>query len=275
MQPKIVIHCADLHINKLKRHEEYAEQFTKFIERIKEITKPYKKEEIRIVIAGDLFQSKNSISNELFTFTSLFLRQLEEIATVIIIAGNHDLVVNNTDRTDTMTALFQTADFTNCKFLDMMLGYESGCVVDDDIIWAVYSIYDDYLRPNIEEVRQEHPDKKIIGLYHGMVIGSTLPNGYLIDEGADDETFKGCDCVIAGHIHKYQVIRKKGVEIVYPSSLIQQTFGETVTQHGFEVWNLEDMTHHFEELPTDYGLYSVYIDQESDIDKDIEKLGNL
>ena len=48
----------------------------------------------------------------------------------------------------------------------------------------------------------------------------------------------------AGDIHKRQEIKRGDVKIVYPGSLIQQTFGETVTQHGFAVWDLEKKTHH-------------------------------
>lgn len=273
---RTVIHTADIHIPKLKRQDEYAEQLTRFIEKCKEVAAPYKREEVRIVISGDLFESKNAINNELIVFASTFLRQLQEIATVIVISGNHDLVLSNLDRTDTMTALFNTAAFANCKFLDAMLGYESGCVVDDTIIWAVYSIYDDYARPSIEEAIAENGEpKKVVGLYHGMVVGAKLDNGTVTDMGLGPDIFEGCDCVMAGHIHKRQAIKRGNVEIVYPSSLIQQTFGETVSQHGFEVWDMETMQHHFVGLESDYGLYRMEISSFDDIDNDKEKLTNI
>lgn len=273
---RTVIHTADIHIPKLKRQDEYAEQLTRFIEKCKEVAAPYKREEVRIVISGDLFESKNAINNELIVFASTFLRQLQEIATVIVISGNHDLVLSNLDRTDTMTALFNTAAFANCKFLDAMLGYESGCVVDDNIIWAVYSIYDDYARPSIEEAIAENGEpKKVVGLYHGMVVGAKLDNGTVTDMGLGSDMFEGCDCVMAGHIHKRQTIKRGNVEIVYPSSLVQQTFGETVSQHGFEVWDMETMQHRFVELESDYGLYRMEISSFDDIDNDKEKLTNI
>ena len=87
---KCVIHCSDIHIRNFQRLGEYAEQLTKFVNECKEVVSNYKKDEVRIVISGDLVHQKNNISNELMTFTSFFLRQLEEIATVIIIAGNQD-----------------------------------------------------------------------------------------------------------------------------------------------------------------------------------------
>lgn len=122
---KLVIHCADIHIRNVQRHEEYAQQLERFVEKCKEIAAPYDKDEVRIVIAGDLVHSKNQISNELIVFASVFLRKLEQIAKVIVISGNHDLVVDNQSRTDTLTALFETARFSNCYFFDKMLGYKN------------------------------------------------------------------------------------------------------------------------------------------------------
>ena len=139
---KCVIHLADVHIRPYVRLGEYSEVLSTFIDQVKDAVSKYDKDEVRIVISGDLFESKNTVSNELMTFSSFFLRQLEEIAQVLVLAGNHDLVLDNTSRTDTLTALFDTANFDNCKFLDAMLGYTSGCIKDGNIIWAVYSIYD-------------------------------------------------------------------------------------------------------------------------------------
>ena len=72
---KCVIHCSDIHIRNFQRLGEYAEKLTSFVEKCKEIAKDYEREEVRIVIAGDLVHQKNNISNELMTFSSFFLRQ--------------------------------------------------------------------------------------------------------------------------------------------------------------------------------------------------------
>lgn len=271
---KLIIHAADIHIRNMQRHEEYAAQLTQFIEKCKEVASPFKKEEVRIVLAGDLVHQKNTISNELFVFASTFIRQLEEIAQVIIISGNHDLLVNNTSRKDTMTALFETANFQNSVFVDGYLGFDSGTLIDDNVIWALYSIYADYRKPDIAQARQENPTNIVIGLYHGTIIGATLNNGTVMQDGTDGETFNGCDIVMAGDIHKRQELKRGNVPIVYPGSLIQQTFGETVTQHGFCVWNLEEKTHRFIDLDTEYGLYDFQISGVNDMDENKETLIN-
>ena len=118
MAIKKIIHCSDIHIKNILRHEEYAEQLTKFIEKCQEISQNYEQDEIRIVIAGDLIDQKNNISPELITFVSTFIRELEKIAKVIVIAGNHDLIVNNLSRKDAISSIFETAAFNNAFLID-------------------------------------------------------------------------------------------------------------------------------------------------------------
>jgi DNA repair exonuclease SbcCD nuclease subunit len=45
---------------------------------------------------------------------------------------------------------------------------------------------------------------------------------------------------MAGHIHKRQEIKKNGVRVVYSSSIKQKDFGESISAHGFVLWDLED-----------------------------------
>jgi DNA repair exonuclease SbcCD nuclease subunit len=273
---KCIIHAADIHIHNFVRHEEYGEQLEKFIQMCEEIASHYEKDEVRILLAGDIVNQKNTISNELIIFTSIFLRKLQDIATVVVISGNHDMVVSNTTRTDTLTGIFQTANFENCRFLDMALGYESGCVIDDNVTWALYSIHEDYRKPDIEDSLEQKPDNTVIGLYHGTIIGATLNNGSVMDSGLDTDDFTGCDMVMAGHIHKRQVLKRGDVEIVYPGSLVQQTFGETITQHGFAVWELVDgeWKYNFHDIESDYGLYDMEIESIEDLAENKEKLIN-
>lgn len=273
---KCIIHCADIHIRNFTRMEEYGEQLEKFMEKCEEIASGYEKDEVRILIAGDLFQSKNNISNELIIFSSIFLRKLQEIARVIVISGNHDMVVSNATRTDSLTGLFQTAGFENSQYLDMLLQYHSGCIVDDNVTWALYSIHEEYRKPDMEEMIEQNPNNTVIGLYHGTIVGAELNNGTVMDSGLDGDAFAGCDVVMAGHIHKRQVLNRGNVEIVYPGSLIQQTFGETISEHGFAVWKLEDgeLSYEFIDIDNDYGLYDMEVESLEALNKDEEKLIN-
>lgn len=271
---KTIIQVADIHMRNASRHDEYQEQLQKFIDKCQEIASKYEPGEVRILICGDLVHQKNTISNELITLVSNFIRQLSAIATVVIYSGNHDLIVNNASRMDTLTALFQTAQFDNAYYLDQELDYQSGYVVDENITWALFSIHNGYAKPNLIPAKSEYPNNWTVGLFHGALVGSTLNNGKLMQDGFDGSRFEDCDVVMAGDIHKRQVIEAGDVNIVYPGSLIQQTFGETVTLHGFAVWDVEKQTHEFVDLPNDYSMYDFEINSDTDIDEDKEILKN-
>lgn len=271
---KKIIHIADVHIRNFQRLEEYTAKLNELNENIEKITKEYRNDEVRIVISGDIVHSKNTISNELIAFVSSWIRELEKYGKVIVISGNHDLMVGNMSRIDTLTAVFTASKFENAVHLDSYLGYDSGIMPDDNVCWALYSIFTDFKKPNIEQAKKDFPNNIIIGLYHGTIVGATLNNGTLVDSGLGGDEFEGCDFVAAGDIHKRQEIKRGDVKIVYPGSLIQQTFGETVTQHGFVVWDLENKTHEFVDLSDDYALYDFEIKDVDDIENDKEILIN-
>jgi DNA repair exonuclease SbcCD nuclease subunit len=269
-----IIHLADVHIRPFLRLEEYTLKLNELNEKIKEEIEGYNYDEIRIVVSGDIVHSKNIISNELIAFVSAWIRQLEQFGKVVIISGNHDLMVGNMSRIDTLTAIFTASQFENAIHLDSYLGYDSGIIPDENVTWALYSIFADYRRPNIEQAKKDFPNNTVIGLYHGTIVGATLNNGTVIDSGVSGDTFEGCDFVAAGDIHKRQEIKRGDVKIVYPGSLIQQTFGETVTQHGFVVWDLEKKEHKFVDLSNEYALYDFEIKSVEDVDNDKEILIN-
>jgi CRISPR-associated Cas5-like protein len=150
----------------------------------------------------------------------------------------------------------------------------SGIIIEDNITWALYSIFSDFKRPNIEQARQDYPNNTVIGLYHGTVVGATLNNGMVTENGVTGDLFEGCDFVLAGDLHKRQIIKRGDVRIVYPGSLIQQTFGETITEHGFAVWDVEKKSYKFIDLPIDYEMYDFEIKSPEDIDKNKEILLN-
>ena len=274
---KRIYQIADLHIPPYKRIEMYSEQLNRIVSMISEdfAKSGLDESEVRIVICGDLVDSKNLVTNELNITASKFIRNLSNIAKVICIAGNHDLIESNTARIDTLTGLFETAEFSNAVFADMILNYESGIIVDDNIVWALYSFYDNFNRPDIEIARAENPDNTVIGLFHGMIVGSKLYNGFVADVGSNKKIFKGCDFVLAGHIHKRQEIKNGSCKIVYSGSPIQKDYGEPITQHGYAVWDVENKSYEFVDVPSEYGYYDFMIKSIDDFDNDKEKLVNL
>ena len=202
---KVVIHCADIHIRTFRQHDEYKQVFKTFLASIKDVVKDYEREEIRIVIAGDLVHQKIVISNEQLILGTWLLRKLEEIAPLIIIAGNHDLLENNKDRMDSITPMVKFLPNQNINYFK-----ESKCYLDKNIVWCIYSIFEENKRPDIEGARIEFgDDKTYIGLFHAPVLNAKTDIGYEIDHGAALDIFEGCDMALLGDIHKRSLFLHK------------------------------------------------------------------
>jgi DNA repair exonuclease SbcCD nuclease subunit len=268
---KKIVHLADIHIRTFRLHDEYQDVFKTLMSDLTQLLVDYKREEIRIVVAGDLVHQKIVISNEQLMLGTWFLRKLEEIAPVILIAGNHDLLENNKDRMDSITPMVQFLPDKDINFFK-----ESKCYLDGDVIWCVYSIFEENSRPDIESARvQFGEDKTYIGLYHAALVNAKTDIGYEIDHGAGLEIFEGCDLVMLGDIHKRQVFNHKGIQIAYPSSLIQQNFGENVTSHGFLLWDVPTRTFTEHDVENKSPYYQFRLKSITDIETGSEKITNL
>lgn len=273
---KYIISISDIHVRNFKRMEETGEFLEKIVDYCNDFVKQHSPEEVRIVLAGDLFDQKITVSNESTTYVSWLLRRLNEITTTYVICGNHDYLMNNVTRMCSLTPIFTMSDFKNCKYLDQELGFSSGIYEDDNVAFCLYSTFDDFNRPEIESYRNQNPDKTLVGLIHADINGAITDVGYTTDKGLSPKHFEGLDFVIAGHIHKRQEIKKNGVKIVYCGSLIQQNMGENLTGHGGVIWNVQDKTWEPFDLDRgEYGYYKFVIDGIDDIDNDMEKLLNL
>ena len=231
-----IFHIADLHIPNSEENRPYMEMLKQALAELLKETKKYDKDEFRIVIAGDIFHNKIKTTNEAKRMFHETLNYLNAIGKTIIIAGNHDMLENNHDRIDSISPTFDIKDvYPNITYADKVLNYKSGYIKDDNIIWALYSMYDKFAKPNIDDLREKYPDCKIVGLYHGDIAGAVTETGRMSENGIDTNVFRECDCVMAGHIHKHQEIKKNGVPIVYAGSLFQQK----KTLKNFSICNMK------------------------------------
>ena len=271
---KKIIHLADIHLRNFKRMDEYKEQLDKFLDYCQNIISIYGSESVRIVIAGDLFHSKNEISNECFILASWFLRELDKLAKTIIIAGNHDMNMQNLSRLDSLSTLFSICKLSQVYYLDKELGYESGILKDDNIMWCLFSSFDDFAKPLITEKKDEIT---YVGLYHGEITNAKTDSGYVSNgKSLPCEYFDGLDLCLCGHIHRRQKLEYNGIPIVYSGSLIQQDHGENISQHGFILWDIEELNYEEYNISNEnYGFYTFSINNENDIDNNKEEPINL
>ncbi len=272
---KHIIHTADIHIRNHRRMEEYQLNLQWFIDKCREFCLNNNADETRIVIIGDLFHSKSDLSPECYTMGAWFLRELDSICKTIVIAGNHD-ITDNTDRLDPLTAMFSMCKFKQVYYLDKELEYQSGCIVDDNIVWCLYSVFDNFSKPNIDEIKISNPDKTYVALYHGDIISARTDAGYQSMNGLNASYFDGVDFGLFGHIHKRQTIKYEGTPLVYCGSLIQQDHGENMSSHGFLVWDTEEISFSsVENENKEYGYYTFKIDDIEDLEMDDEEIINL
>lgn len=268
---KKVIHLADIHIRTYRMHDICKDTFNNLISKVKSMTEGYEREEIRIVIAGDLVHQKITISNEQIMLTTKFLKELSNICPVIMIAGNHDLLENNQDRLDSLTPIVEFLS-TDC---DITYYKESKCYEDDNIVWCVFSVFEGNARPDIDSAREEYGnDKTYVGLFHAPINEAKTATGFEFEGATNKEVFADFDVVMMGDIHKMQELEYNGVKMVYSGSLYQNTYGETVKGHGFVLWDMETLDYEFVEVGNDYGYFKLEIDSVDGVSNNEEILTN-
>jgi DNA repair exonuclease SbcCD nuclease subunit len=266
---KFIYHSADLHIRLYKRHDEYREQFQKFFDSIKEHMEEnnLKREEVRIVIAGDIVHSKNQLTPELVDLVTWFFKNCCDICDTIVILGNHDFLANNLDRMDALTPIIETLNDDRLKFLK-----HTGCYEDENIVWCVYGHIEGSQRPNIEEAKELYGDRKYVGLYHDPLIGLKTNVGFEFEDGQDISIFDGCDFVCCGDVHMRQFMEYHGTKIGMVGSLIQQDFGESVYGHGYLIWDVKSINCEEIDLVSEYGFYTFRVNSIEDIEEGLERL---
>lgn len=273
-----IIACADIHFKNLQGIDDLKNILEGFITQCENIIKEEESpEKVRIVVAGDVFDSKISITNEAHLAVDWFFKKLDNLCKTIVIAGNHDMAMNNLQRVDSLSTLFEIGNYKNIIYLDKELQYKSGCYIDNNVVWCLYSSFSGFSTPDIKSIKIQNPKHTYVGLIHGEVNGASTATNHVTVDSLDASVFEECDFVIAGHIHKRQEIKKNGVKIVYCSSITQKNFGETVSGHGFVLWDLDfDVTYKFIDVKNDKGgYYKLTINSIDDIDNDLEEIINL
>lgn len=256
---KYIFHLSDIHIRNTKRHTEYKEVFSRTFEKIKSLIGDSKS--CLIVVTGDVVHAKTELSPEAVSLTYKFFKGLSDLATVILIPGNHDCNLSNRQRMDALTPIVE--EIGNLEKLHYLKN--SGFYQYNNIIFGVTSIYDNVLIPADKFDREiwkqlDYKRKYKIALYHGAVHGAKTDVGYRMNHTELlAENFDGYDYVMLGDIHKFQYMDADGT-IAYAGSLIQQSHGESLDNHGFIKWDLIDGDSQLVKIKNDYGFCTVQIE---------------
>jgi DNA repair exonuclease SbcCD nuclease subunit len=255
-----IVHFSDLHLRLYKYHDLYKTILTDMLEQFKKI-KPN-----RIIFSGDLLHSKNQLTPELIDISVWLLDECSKIAKTILIFGNHDGLVNNNERLDSITPIVDSMKNPNIIYYK-----DRGIYEDENVSWCVYSQFQGNVKPNIEEGKGIK-----IGIFHGPIQNLKTDLGFDFGEHAYDvNNFQGLDFLLCGDIHKRAIFDipngKKGVMI---GSVIQQGFGENVKSHGFGILNLQTMEYKTIDLINPKPFLKFEINSYEDIIDGKEKLTN-
>lgn len=224
MNKNKIAHTGDLHIRFGSRHEEYATVFERTVKDIQ------KEQPRRIVITGDLFHLKISLSPLAIELASKFLSDLSKIAPVDIIVGNHDFNEQDLNQGNTIRVLmlgkenYYIIDKNTKKIPVPKNGHgvyfynDSGFYdIDDELVYGVYSLWDH----EILTLTKKEPGKKYVALYHGPVYGCMSDNGFQLkgDELIKITAFNNFDIVMLGDIHEYQAFERENIIEIDDSEL--------------------------------------------------------
>jgi DNA repair exonuclease SbcCD ATPase subunit len=247
---KTIYHIADVHIRNVQRHKEYRQVFEKMFEEIRKRGT----ENSLIYLAGDIAHAKLELSPELVREISWLFTECSKHCETILITGNHDCNMNNSDRLDVLTPIVDALNLPNFTYLRDTQVYSIG-----GVDFGVFSIFDD--KKNWPKGNTLSGNKKI-ALFHGPVDNSQTDVGYVVSSRHfTTDMFDGYDLALLGDIHKRQtMISPSGCKVVYAGSLVQQNFGESLNGHGFLVWDLDSFKYEAIDIPNDYGYYTLDVD---------------
>jgi DNA repair exonuclease SbcCD ATPase subunit len=241
-----IFHVSDIHIRMNKRHDEYRNVFQNLYNYIKE----NKDDESLVCILGDVLHSKVEISPESINETQLFIKSIADICPTLMILGNHDCLLNNSDRLDSLTPIVNSLNHPNLIYSKNTEIISLGDI--DFYHWSVYSDKIDYIKPKNE--------KTSICLYHGLVNAAKNDSGYqMFSDYVKVSDFKGFDLVLLGDIHTHQYLNEEKT-IAYASSLIQQNHGESVNGHGILVWDVMSGSSEFVEIANNTAYVTIDVE---------------
>jgi len=272
---KTVIHISDLHFTIKDRYLEYEDVFNKFTNALTR----YDKLSTVVVITGDIFNEKNKLESKLVSFVKSTIYKISRVLPVFMITGNHDLLSSNRNIPDSITSVFfndNDDDYNVDTENNIYYLKNTGYYVYNNVGFGVLSIFDvldntaSGLRENVvfpdgqvlRDYFGEREDAITVALLHTTVKNSLIQTNDGHSRYLDNyenhiavEDIRNYDYVMLGDVHKFQYIDNA----CYPSSLVQQNFGEDVLDHGYVVYDLIHKKRDFQRIIPKYGFIKCHV----------------
>jgi DNA repair exonuclease SbcCD ATPase subunit/DNA repair exonuclease SbcCD nuclease subunit len=295
-----IFHVSDIHIragdSERSREEEYIQVFENLFQRLRAFPSL---DESLIVVTGDIFHDKHRIGPPGIEMGVHLFQGLSSIAPTVVIRGNHDYRQDLPEEKDLITAIMKY-NIPNLHYFNETGNYEIenigiGLVAIQDALLPNSTSGTARTLPAFPTIDKFSPEiTHRIALFHGSITKARLQNGTLYEsgDGYPLDWFKEYDLVLLGDIHLQQVNRATKLSFsgtiteqstqlttymtqkgtwAYPSSLLQQDFGEPLLGHGFLHWDLENnyVTEHHIHNP--YGTVKLQVDSENSLHLILQK----
>lgn len=254
MAIKYIYHTADWHLMPHNKHENFIEATNLFVDDIKLNGLQY--DEAIICVLGDLFNEPTSLTIEMYDIMIDLLHNLIELHPVIIIGGNHDINVKNVNNVDIISPIVSAIRHPHLHYLKESKVYELY-----GINFANYSIFEPTIKPIITT-----NENLTVGLYHGQIQGAEVDGESVFNEKMKDfninlSYFDGCAIVLMGDIHQAQAIISDNIIAAYCGSLFQQHYKESISNHGYLLWDLYNKSFVLKTIPSPHIYYKYSFDK--------------
>lgn len=266
MTVRWLLHVSDVHFTMQDRNDEYQRVWSRMCAWMRNhVVQTRSAGKTLIVCTGDLFHEKTQLSSRVVELATRCMRELCQIAPVILITGNHDFLQQNPAICDSIQAVCGEGFHPNLHYLRT-----SGCYEFENVGFGVLSVLDALRVAS----HGRNPDavfpapafsprvRHKVALFHGTIQTSRFFQGYRAPEGHDAffpvDMFKGYDLALLGDNHRCQVHGRSN-DIPpwgYAGSLLQQNFGEGL-ERGFLVWDLTTYTAQFQRIESDWAFITV------------------
>jgi DNA repair exonuclease SbcCD nuclease subunit len=214
----------------------------------------YKSQDIdEIIIPGDIFHNRSSISVETLTVAREFFNYFKDF-TVYISTGNHDCFKKD------------SSDINSIKLLD---GWKNIHIFDKEpvILETNFNKTIGFVPWGTELLNFPKCDI----MFAHLEISSFYMNSYKVCEHGFSykDLFKYSNYIISGHFHKKDHRKFENGEILYLGSPFQHNFGDTLDARGIYVFDLKDNS--FEFIENNISPKHCKLSIKGSIDEDVIK----
>lgn len=255
-----IIQITDVHIRLNKKHDEFREVFINLYNEIKNSPQT-----TAVVCCGDVLHNKVELSPEAVQLALELFKNIADIRPLILIAGNHDMLISNKSRLDSISPIVDALNHPNLYYLKESGLYGFGNILFNNM--AVSDLPEKYIPgkdiPPVYKNKYDH----IIALFHGAVDGSCTDLGHRIENpNIMVPLFDHHHIALLGDIHLAQTIQDYDPDynkpcIRFAGSLIQQNYGENLKGHGYSLWDLSNYTYEHHEIQNNYGYFTIEINK--------------